>query len=103
MTAYEFTRMESDFTKKVRIDHIDRFKVDDWMDERVESLRSTKEYRDACNIFMEITMSCDTEERIGWMNYFMNNAVAYGIFSKDTNWVYFYSAAYEIKRCLIGE
>ena len=101
MTAYEFTRMESDFTKKVRISHIDREQVNGWMNERIYTLRSKKKYIEARDIFMEVTMSCDNEERIGWMKFFMDNAIAYGIYSKDTNWVNFYSAAYDILNCLL--
>lgn len=98
MTAYEFTRFESDFTTKMKAKalSIDTVKFSIEYNNPDKDLCTSEKYKDAEDIFIESTMSCTKIEAIEWMKYYMANAIAYGIQTKDTDWMYFFLAAYNI-------
>ena len=52
-----------------------------------EDFRSNPEYKDAYYTFIELTMSCNKEEAIASMLYWMENAIAYGIVTKNVDWM----------------
>ena len=63
-------------------------------------IRKDEDYIDATDWFMETTMSCNAEETIAWMGFYMANAIAYGMETKNLDWKAKYVAAYDILRIL---
>ena len=59
-------------------------------------------YLDAKDWFIETTMSCDQSEAIRWMQYYMSNAIAYGIQTKDLDWRTKFLAAYDLFNSLVS-
>ena len=98
MTAYEFTRFESDFTSKMKAQAYDadtvKFQIE--YAHKTSDIRGEAEYSDAENVFTELTMSCNMNEAIRWMQYWMANAIAYGIQTKNRDWQHKFLAAYDI-------
>lgn len=106
MNGYEFTRFEADFTSKskarayeasvvaMQVMHIYESNSKDYKDEA--------DYIDAKNWFYETTMSCNKAEAINWMKYYMANAIAYGIQTKNLDWRTKFLAAYDIFNELTG-
>ena len=103
MTAYEFTRINVDFTSKVKAKDYDpnavALKLN--LSNPDKNLRVQPKYIEAKNMFIDCTMSCDYNEAAGWMRYWMEDAIAYGICTKDRAWAYFFLAAYDIHNALI--
>lgn len=99
MTAYEFTRFEPTFTYADRARVYDANMLASLLVQRNPSkdLRTQREYREAEDIYYELTMSCDRGEALAWLRYWMANAIAYGLTTKDTKWGYFFLAAYDIQ------
>lgn len=99
MTGYEFTRFEANFTTKLKIKNFafDIKAVEFHIDYNSrEDLRKTADYEDAKFWFIETTSSCIKEEAINWMSYYMMNAVAYGMETKNLDWRTKYLAAYDL-------
>ena len=98
MTAYEFTRFEADYTSKVRAREYDADMLASLLIQRNpnKNLREQKEYKDADFMFFEVIQSCDRQEARGWLQYFMANAIAYGLSTHDTDWGYFFLVAYDM-------
>lgn len=101
MSGYEFTRLDVDYTARLKAEKYDLSKV---ARKAMESLRYHYEveddYQDAKCWFLETTMSCDREEVIGWMKFYMLNAIAYGIQTKNLDWRTKFLAAYDIYKSL---
>lgn len=98
MTGYEFTRFEADFTSQMKAQYYDTKTVAFQIlhNEKNVDLRKTDDYQDAKEWFIETTMSCDEAEAMQWMNYYMANAIAYGIQTKHLDWRTKFLAAYDI-------
>lgn len=88
MNAYEFTRFEADYTSKVKASAYDvetvRLQIE--LANPEVDFRKDADYQDAKNMFIETTMSCDREETVNWLKYYMSNAIAYGIETKNLDW-----------------
>lgn len=98
MTAYEFTRFESDYTSKAKAGFYDANIIASLLEQRNsgKDLRKQPEYKEADFVYFELTGSCDRQEAMSWMKYWMANAIAYGIQTGDTKWGYFFLAAYDL-------
>ena len=104
MTGYEFTRFEADFTSKAKAQgYACESKVVQMMCVKAlgDDFRNDADYIDAKNWFIDSTMSCDQEEAINWMKYYMANAIAYGIQTKNLDWRTKFLAAYDILEGLV--
>jgi len=104
MTAYEFIRARVKRIAEIndysyRPENLERILVK-VADSNGKDLRRQREYREAIDAFVDITMSCDLGEAIGTLGYFREKAVAYGVQTKDKNWGYFFLAAYDLERRL---
>lgn len=98
MTAYEFTKIGMDFTGKVKPRCYDASVVAFQIEygHGANDPREEKEYHEAENIYLDLTMSCTREEAVSWMKYWMVNAIAYGIVTKSRDWQYKFLAAYDL-------
>lgn len=98
MTGYEFTRFEADFTNKVKAQAYDAGTVAFQIKYNNPTIdfRSEADYEDAKNWFVETTMSCNEGEAINWMKYYMANAIAYGIQTKNKDWRTKFLAAWDL-------
>lgn len=98
MTAYEFTRFDADFTKKVKAQsyqaNVVALQIE--LAHKTVDPRQKAEYSEAKNIFIECTMSCNQKEAAGWMEYWAVNAIAYGLQTKAKDWQYKFLAAYDL-------
>ena len=98
MTGYEFTRFEADFTNRMKAMHYDAgtvaFKIK--QSNPTIDFRKDPDYKDAEHWFIDTTMSCDPEEAVTWMKYYMANAIAYGIETKNRDWRTKFLAAYDL-------
>ena len=98
MTGYEFTRFESDFTSKVKAQAYEAsvvaFQIE--YDNPGVDFKQDADYIDAKDWFIETTMSCDKDEAINWMKYYMANAIAYGIQTKSLDWRTKFLAAWDL-------
>ena len=104
MTGYEFTRFEADFTNKVKsqayeasvvaMQAMHNFEICN------EDYKENADYIDAKNWFVETTMSCDKDEAVNWMKYYMANAIAYGIQTKNLDWRTKFLAAWDLFKSL---
>ena len=106
MTGYEFTRFEADFTSKVKARAYEASVVA-MQAERAFGLagkdyKEEPDYIDAKHWFIETTMSCDEDEAINWMKYYMANAIAYGIETKNLDWRTKFLAAWDLFVSLTG-
>lgn len=99
MTGYEFTRFESDFTVRAKAK---KYACDSKTVQMMcakalgDNFKEDPDYQDAKHWFVETTMSCDTDEAINWMKYYMENAIAYGIETKNLDWRTKFLAAYDL-------
>ena len=100
MTGYEFTRFEADFTSKVKAQAYDAAVVATHAMKAFEQdgldYKEDADYVDAKDWFIDTTMSCDEKEAIGWMQYYMANAIAYGIQTKNLDWRTKFLAAWDL-------
>ena len=98
MIGYEFTRFEADFTNKVKAQAFDASTVVFLISYNNPTIdfRSESDYKDSKNWFLETTMSCTGKEAIGWMKYYMANAIAYGIQTKNKDWRTKFLAAWDL-------
>lgn len=98
MTGYEFTRIDLDFTSRMKAQAYDAgtvaFQIE-YNNPGVD-LRADEDYKDAEHWFIETTMSCNEQEAIEWMKYYMANAIAYGIQTKNLDWRTKFLAAYDL-------
>lgn len=105
MTGYEFTRFDADYTSKCKASayeaSIVAFQIE--YNSKTEDLRLNPDYIDAKEWFIDTTMSCDREEATNWMKYYMANAIAYGIQTKNLDWRTKFLAAYDLYNGLIKE
>lgn len=61
-----------------------------------ESIRASEEYEAATDDLLDMTMSCNRREAIKWMVHEMEEAIKYGIESRDKGWQHKFLAAYDI-------
>ena len=61
-----------------------------------QDYREDADYIDAKEQFIDSTLSCNEEETIYWMEYFMANAIAYGIQTRKPDWRTKFLAAYDL-------
>ena len=61
------------------------------------------EYKDAENIFYDVTGSCDKGEACDWLMDFMVQAVAYGFETKNLDWQHKFLAAHNILKNLLDQ
>ena len=100
MTGYEFTRFEADYTCKAKAQRYEASIVAmharKSFDDAFVDYTKDADYIDAREWFIETTMSCNKKEAIEWMKYYMANAIAYGIQTKNLDWKTKFLAAYDI-------
>ena len=100
MTGYEFTRFDADFTSKVKAQAYDisivSMQAMQAFEKNGKEYKEEADYKDAKNWFIETTMSCDQQEAVNWMKYYMANAIAYGIETKNLDWRTKFLAAYDL-------
>lgn len=103
MTGYEFTRFEADFTSKLKARNYDVKAVALKIKNNNPNIdfRAEEDYSDSKSWMVDTTMSCNLEEAISWMKYYMLNAIAYGIETKNLDWRTKFLAAYDIYNNLI--
>lgn len=106
MDGYEFTRFEADFTSKVKARAYEASVVAMQCKQAFEragqDFKEDDDYKDAKHWFIDTTMSCDKEEATNWMKYYMANAIAYGIQTKNLDWRTKFLAAWDIFRSLVA-
>lgn len=97
LNGCEFVRFEANYADKVKAQAYDA-SVLAWKCKSSISgdYKEQADYKDASFWFYEVTSSCDRKEAIDWMKYFMMNAVAYGIQTKNLDWKTKFLAAYDI-------
>lgn len=104
MNGYEFTRYNADYTSKLKAQAYDTRAVAlqamRSYDRDGKDYREDPDYKDATDWFLETTESCNKEEATGWMKYYMANAIAYGIATKNPDWKTKYLAAYDLHNSL---
>lgn len=104
MNGYEFTRFEADFTSKVKARAYEAsvvaMKCKAVYEQDLIDYKQDPDYQDARNWFIDTTMSCNKEEAINWMKYYMANAIAYGIETKNLDWRTKFLAAYDLHESL---
>lgn len=100
MNGYEFTRFESNFTSKQKAQFYDagvvRMQAVRAFENQGIDYKTLPDYEDAKHWFIETTMSCNKNEAIEWMKYYMSNAIAYGIQTKNLDWRTKFLAGYDI-------
>ena len=98
MDAYEFTRFDADYTAKEATKDYDLKTIEYLIhyNNPTRDFRSEKEYEEAKDVFYDCTLSCDYDEAIRWMKYFVMNSIAYGNQTRDTKWMIFFLASYDI-------
>lgn len=98
MTGYEFTRFEANFMSKQKAQCYDASTVAFQIEYNNPTIdfRNDADYEDAKNWFIDTTMSCDKKEAINWMTYYMANAIAYGIETKNLDWRTKFLAAWDL-------
>ena len=64
------------------------------------NFRKHPKYAQAYDNYIDMTMSCDREEAWTHANHWAFKAIVYGIQSKDTDWVYLFLAAYDLRQHL---
>ena len=97
LSAYEFARIESDFTAKGKAMAYDIDVVAYLILKRADvDLRKTVDYRTCKDVFVELTMSCEKDEAKNWMRYWMANAMSYGNQTRNLDWRTKFLAAYDI-------
>ena len=65
-----------------------------------EAIRATDAYEEELDRVYEATMSCDRQEAIMWTIKFMENAIRYGIATRNLDWKVRFLAAYDVCRGL---
>lgn len=97
LNGYEFTRFEADYTSKVKAETYDASTLA-WkiLYSFPGDYKENADYKDAKFWLYEVTMSCNGDEAVKWMKYFMLNAIAYGIQTKNLDWKTKFLAAYDI-------
>ena len=107
MTGYEFTRFEADFTSKVKAQAYEAsvvaMKIKEAFQKSGKNFWEEADYKDAKDWFIDSTMSCDKQEAINWMKYYMANAIAYGIETKNLDWRTKFMAAWDLFRGLTSD
>lgn len=96
MNGYEFTRFEADFTSQVKASMYEAPVVAMQAERCSQNYKEEPDYLDAKEWFIETTMSCNQEEAINWMKYYMTNAIAYGIATKNLDWRTKFLAAWDL-------
>lgn len=100
LNGYEFTRFEADFTNKVKAQQYDAsiiaFKCEEAFGKSCKDCHEDPDYIDSTHWFIETTMSCGKDEAINWMKYYMANAIAYGIETKNLDWRTKFLAAWDL-------
>ena len=98
MDMYEWTRLDIDWQSKVKAQayeaSIVAFQIE--YNHKDTDLRQEQEYKDAQDCFIELTMSCDKDEATAWMKGWMEDAIAYGISTKNRDWQHKFLAAYDL-------
>lgn len=100
MTGYEFTRFEANFTSKMKARSYEAsivaLQAEEAFCKNGKDYKEDPDYIDCKDWFIETTMSCNTEEAINWMKYYMANAIAYGIQTRNLDWRTKFLAAWDI-------
>lgn len=104
MTGCEFTRLDADFTSNTKAQAYDARTVAFQIEYNNPDVdfRKDADYEDAKFWFIESTLSCDEDEAINWMKYYMVNAIGYGIKTKNLDWRTKFLAAYDLFNSLTG-
>lgn len=105
MNAYEFTRFEADFTAKEKAKSYDLGTIEFLIgyNNPNRNFREEPEYKEAYDMFIELTMSCSYNEAVSWAKYWTMNAIAYGNQTKDRKWMVFFLAANDLYTYLLSQ
>lgn len=100
MTGYEFTKIDLDFTSVLKAKAYDASVVAmqamQAFDKVGVDYQADPDYKDAKYWFIETTMSCDQDEAVNWIKFYMVNAIAYGIQTKNLDWRTKFLAAWDL-------
>lgn len=109
MNGYEFTKFESNFTNKVKAKTSDLNNYFHVYEASIVAMQAshafeihgidfkeTDDYKDAMFWYYETTQSCNKKEAINWAKYYMMNAIAYGIETKNLDWRTKFLAAWDM-------
>ena len=106
LNGYEFTRFEADFTSQLKAQAYDAdvvaMQAMHAFERAGEDYKEAPDYIDAKDWFIETTMSCDHDEAVNWMKYYMANAIAYGIQTKNLDWRTKFLAAWDLFEHITG-
>lgn len=104
MTGYEFVKFEVDFESRIKAQSYEICKVANKckrvFDDSQSNYWQDPDYIDAKHCFIETTASCSKDEAIDWMRYYMVNAIAYGIQTKNLDWMPKFLAAWNLYKGL---
>ena len=67
------------------------------------SLRNSREYKTAQSLIIDETMSCDRDEAINWMKFYMKDALRQGNGTKNEELRAEFLAAYDLYKSLSGK
>ena len=106
MTGYEFTRIDLDFTSVLKAKAYDASVVAmqamQAFDKAGVDYQADPDYNDAMHCFIETTMSCTEDEAVNWIKFYMLNAIAYGIQTKNLDWRTKFLAAWDLFKSVTG-
>lgn len=99
MTAYEFTKLnysKEELKKTASMSLEPRMVAKNILSRMKVNLRESQVYKNAMDIFIELTMSCSAQEANSWLKHWMLVAVTYGMKTKDLDWRCYFLAAWDI-------
>ena len=100
MNAYEFTRIENDFTRRMDTSDVNIHwaaqKAIASFEQAEQNYTADPDYIEARHVFIDTTMSCNQLEAVKWLEYYMANAIAYGVTTKNLDWKTKFLAAYDL-------
>lgn len=100
MNAYEFTRVENDFTRRMDTSDVNIHwaaqKAIASFEQDCKDYKQDPDYIEARHMFIDTTMSCNQREAVQWLEYYMANAIAYGVTTKNLDWKTKFLAAYDL-------
>lgn len=98
MTAYELTRFEANYACKQKAGTYCADVVALQLTSGRTDHRQNPKYKAAEDVYYDLTGACTAEEAQRWAQYWTANALAYGIQTRDMDWVYLFLAAYDLSK-----
>lgn len=100
MTSYEF--IKSDFTKFIGNRSFDILEIENRIKNSLKGDYTLyADYQNTRFMLMEVTQSCSRAETISWLRFYMLNAIAYGITTKELDWKTKFLATLDMYRSIV--